>query len=622
LGDTTDAIRSVERYSPEMKGNIEIEHVHRYAIALELARGKRVLDIASGEGYGASLLSRGAAQVIGVDIAEDTIAHADTTYAHATLEFRLGSCASIPVDDHSIDLVVSFETIEHHDQHEAMMREIRRVLRAEGVLLISTPDKREYSDVPGYRNPFHAKELYLDEFKGLLTRWFDNVRFCGQRVVAGSCIVPLERACPAPFVTFAGSARRVEATNGVRAPLYLLALASNGPLPDLPIGLFEGDAFLWESDHQARLHEMAARLDRERADQDERLRDLSAMLSHQTKRADAATEEICRMKATWSWFLTRPLRAIRSLYLKPSRVVSPNPAVPRASLAWSLAQLRSAFVWRRKLRLPEWRSRNLLTQGCCEVCGSQTDFEFRTVVPDDLAETAELTPRIRAAWDRRESMACSQCRAIFRHRQVARAALKKYGRNNEHSLSALMDSPAFRAMRILVINDGFFSTVLGRHPDCHFPDYIVSLIPGIGPADLKLDWPDDSVDLVLSADALEHTPAYMHAVREIERVLKPGAAWIASLPILPERRTRTRATLADDGHVISLMPPSHHCRGQLDSLVYVEFGADIVGRIEEAGFAVDIYFYNLLDYDYASVYVCNKPARGHVGKSSSTARGS
>ena len=56
------------------------------------------------------------------------------------------------------------------------------------------------------------------------------------------------------------------------------------------------------------------------------------------------------------------------------------------------------------------------------------------------------------------------------------------------------------------------------------------------------------------------------------------------------------------------MPPSYHCRGQLDSLVYVEFGADIIDRIEEAGFAVDIYFYNLVDHDYASVYVCTKRA--------------
>ena len=249
MSDTTEQTGkpeyAVERYSPEMQGEIAIEHVHRYSVALELARGKRVLDVACGEGYGSNLLSQVATQVIRVDIAEDAIAHARVTYAHANLQFRLGSCANIPVADDSIDLVVSFETIEHHDQHEAMMQEIRRVLRADGVLLISSPDKYEYSDVPGYHNPFHVKELYRDEFEGLLRRWFANVRLYGQRVLAGSCVAPLDRAHPSRFVTFAGSSLRVEATDGVRAPRYLLALATHGPLPELPAGLFGGGAFLW-----------------------------------------------------------------------------------------------------------------------------------------------------------------------------------------------------------------------------------------------------------------------------------------------------------------------------------------------------------------------------------------
>ena len=370
LGDSTEQTGKPEgageRYSPEMRGEIEIEHVHRYAVALALAHGKWVVDIACGEGYGSSLLSQVAAQVIGVDIAEDAIAHARATYAHANLQFRVGSCASIPVADGSIDLVVSFETIEHHDQHEAMMQEIRRILRADGVLVISSPEKHEYSDVPGYHNPFHAKELYRGEFEGLLTHWFANVLLYGQRVVAGSCIAPLDRAQPSRFVTFAGSALRVEATPGVRAPRYLLALASNGPLPELPVGLFGGGAFLWELDHRSklraieqerdqRLGALSARLDQEaqradglsarlhqeaqradglsarlhqeaqradasdaaRADRDRRIRDLSAVLSRQTRRADETEEEIRRMKATWSWFLTKPLRLIKSWYRKP-----------------------------------------------------------------------------------------------------------------------------------------------------------------------------------------------------------------------------------------------------------------------------------------------------------------
>ncbi|MFP3599617.1 class I SAM-dependent methyltransferase, partial [Chryseobacterium sp. SIMBA_029] len=114
-----------ERYIPGMSTEIELEHMHRYVVARKLAAGLRVLDIACGEGYGSYALSSLAASVIGVDISEEAIRHAQTQYLHRTsnLEFKVGSAADIPLANASVDLVVSFETIEHHDQHEAMIRE-------------------------------------------------------------------------------------------------------------------------------------------------------------------------------------------------------------------------------------------------------------------------------------------------------------------------------------------------------------------------------------------------------------------------------------------------------------------------------------------------------------------
>ena len=112
-----------------MGGQIETEHLHRYAIARELCSGLAVLDIACGEGYGANLLAERARSVVGVDIAPDAIVHATGKYSSPKLQFRVGTCAEIPCADESFDLVVSFETIEHHDQHEEMMIGIRRVPR-------------------------------------------------------------------------------------------------------------------------------------------------------------------------------------------------------------------------------------------------------------------------------------------------------------------------------------------------------------------------------------------------------------------------------------------------------------------------------------------------------------
>src|SRR5882724_7012517 len=112
-----------ERFLPgRMHGSIELEHFHRYSFAAQLATDKIILDIASGEGYGSAYLARFARHVIGVDIAQEAIDHANQKYSQSNLEYRIGSCALIPLEDTSVDVVVSFETIEHHSEHEAMMQ--------------------------------------------------------------------------------------------------------------------------------------------------------------------------------------------------------------------------------------------------------------------------------------------------------------------------------------------------------------------------------------------------------------------------------------------------------------------------------------------------------------------
>lgn len=226
-----------ERFVPEMHGSIELEHVHRYLQACELTNGKVVLDIACGEGYGASLLSTKADRVFGVDISEDAIFHAKKRYVKDNLEYLVGSCFEIPLPNASIDLVVSFETIEHHDQHKKMMQEIKRVLRTDGILLISSPDKYNYSEEPRSINRYHVKELYHYEFKNLINNYFNNTIYFGQRVIYGSAIFP--ESSIASIVTFRKENGFVENVSGLPKPLFWIALASDVDLPDINVGLFE-----------------------------------------------------------------------------------------------------------------------------------------------------------------------------------------------------------------------------------------------------------------------------------------------------------------------------------------------------------------------------------------------
>jgi SAM-dependent methyltransferase len=215
-----------ERYVPEVRGQIYYEHVHRYALAFEMARDLDVLDIASGEGYGAAYLAIVARSVVGVDIDAESVRHAAARYTAMNLSFRTGSCTRIPLPSESIDLVVSFETIEHIEEHEQFMRELVRVLRPHGRLLISSPNKLVYSDKAQYRNPYHARELYFDEFRDLLQNWFPFCRVYGQRIIATSAIHPLrgvarDARCigPSPHADERGLPT-------LPAPVYFVALCS------------------------------------------------------------------------------------------------------------------------------------------------------------------------------------------------------------------------------------------------------------------------------------------------------------------------------------------------------------------------------------------------------------
>jgi len=234
-----------ERFMPGlMNGTIELEHLHRYNFVLSVVAGKSVLDIASGEGYGTALISKHARRVVGVDIDRVAVEHARRKYPAENTEFRLGACSRIPAAEGEFDVVVSFETIEHHSQHDEMMSEIQRVLRPGGLLIISSPDKLEYSDKVGFHNPFHVKELYRDEFQALLQKYFRQTRHYGQRVLYASNIHPLDGA-GAP--TFQAVGDTGSPSLSMPAPQYFIALASNGDVPELPGGVFEQTlAVFWQ----------------------------------------------------------------------------------------------------------------------------------------------------------------------------------------------------------------------------------------------------------------------------------------------------------------------------------------------------------------------------------------
>jgi SAM-dependent methyltransferase len=227
-----------ERFTPECVREIWYEHFHRYVFARGLVGGLKVLDAACGEGYGSALLATAASFVTGVDLSESAVEHARARYRSDRLDYLVSNCLELPFDDDAFDCIVSFETLEHLEDHQGLLTEFRRVLKPGGFLLLSSPDKAVYSDQQQNRNEFHLRELYRDEFETLLRAHFPAYRLWGQKLLFQSTIWSLEDQAGVSFQQENGGETACS-SQPHHVPVYLIALcaADEASLPVMEQGL-------------------------------------------------------------------------------------------------------------------------------------------------------------------------------------------------------------------------------------------------------------------------------------------------------------------------------------------------------------------------------------------------
>lgn len=223
-------------WAPDVQ--VVYEHFHRYLWAARVVAGRTVLDLGSGEGFGAAILAESATHVLGIDVDERTVEHSRLNYGGPKIEFQTGTALDLSeFPDNSFEAVVAFEIIEHVREQEQVLAEVARVLGEQGILLISTPDRRLYSEASHQHNPFHERELGLEEFRELLAGHFPHVAAWGQRPITGSHLHALDEQEQAPadapdfYIERSGEEWHVA---GDPAALYVVALASKAELPQLP----------------------------------------------------------------------------------------------------------------------------------------------------------------------------------------------------------------------------------------------------------------------------------------------------------------------------------------------------------------------------------------------------
>ena len=167
-----------ERLAHDPTSELWGEHRARYRFATQLFQpgGQRVLDVACGSGFGLEMLLAAGAQPIGIDYAADALTHINTD---ARLVRADAMC--LPLHSASVDQVVSLETIEHVPDAAALVREIRRVLKPGGLLVLSTPNRTFGPPERHSANHFHIREFTATELRELLLQSFGSVQLYGQR---------------------------------------------------------------------------------------------------------------------------------------------------------------------------------------------------------------------------------------------------------------------------------------------------------------------------------------------------------------------------------------------------------------------------------------------------------
>jgi O-antigen biosynthesis protein len=292
-----------ERMTSDIDGQIEFEHFHRYCVARDICVGKDVLDVASGEGYGVAMLAGVARKVVGVEIDRAAVEHARAAYTAANIEYLQGDAHVLPLPNAAFDVVVSFETLEHLRDQGTFLREVRRVLRPGGILIISTPDREVYS-APGQPvNQFHVLELSRPEFAELLGTFFTHHTILKQRTLLGSVMTPVEPAGAGWRSYDRRAPGMLEAMPGLSRAFYLIGIASDGKLPRIGTSSYAHNASIDQLlALPSALAHQREQAERERSLHNSEITDLNATL-------ERANGELGRAKAS----LARTIEELRQM---------------------------------------------------------------------------------------------------------------------------------------------------------------------------------------------------------------------------------------------------------------------------------------------------------------------
>jgi Methyltransferase domain len=252
--------------------------------------------------------------------------------------------------------------------------------------------------------------------------------------------------------------------------------------------------------------------------------------------------------------------------------------------------------------------------GRCSVCGNYAKFEYIELFNKESKEVKscnwdeEFTTNINLT----NSLICKHCYSKFRIRCTADVLLKHFREKSVKDLTRR------KLQNIQILETGTVGSVFATFRDVphilksEYYDNVPTgkLVNGVRCEDLqKLTFDDNSLDVIISLDVFEHIPEPFKAFSEVLRVLKPGGIAIITFPV--DKRNKETKTVAElkDGNVVFHKEPSYHSDPIRDdgSLVFTEFGMDILDILTKKGFNAELKtYFTEKDKGYQFVLTINK----------------
>lgn len=233
------------------------EHLLRYHFSTQFAKKRNALDLGSGVGYGTRMLKgMGAKRAVGIDLSKESIQYAKKKYQSPGIEYVTGDVEKLPDLGGKFGLVVAFELFEHLAHHDLFLKNVKSVLEKKGIFTVSTPNKLTYFNK---ENPFHINELYPDEFKKVLKKYFKYVYLFNQQCVFAHTMVPFEAKSDLSlnfleekYIT----QKRVSLSPeiGDKSSMYIIAVCSDTPVKNIDVyslDTFKVDEFSLEKGVEA-----------------------------------------------------------------------------------------------------------------------------------------------------------------------------------------------------------------------------------------------------------------------------------------------------------------------------------------------------------------------------------